>query len=96
MLVALGEGEVTTYGDVAAVAGAPRHARLVGRVLADTGTGRDGPELPWWRVVDARGRLVPGHEREQGALLAAEGVLVRGGRVVDAPFGRFAPRQTER
>lgn len=94
VLVALGPGEVTTYGDVADVAGHRRQARLVGRILALAGQGgQEGlPELPWWRVVNASGRLVPGNEREQAALLRAEGVMVNGGRVVSAPIGRFAPR----
>jgi methylated-DNA-protein-cysteine methyltransferase related protein len=93
VVMALGPGEVTTYGDVAADAGSPRHARLVGRVLAGAGAGDDLPEMPWWRVVNAQGRLVPGNEREHRALLLAEGVRVRAGRVVDAPVGRFARRQ---
>jgi alkylated DNA nucleotide flippase Atl1 len=41
----------------------------------------DELDLPWWRVVNANGRLVPGHEVEQARLLAAEGVQCRGGRV---------------
>jgi methylated-DNA-protein-cysteine methyltransferase-like protein len=81
---ALGEGEVTTYGDIAEVAGYPGRSRLVGRILA-VGT----EELPWWRVVNSVGRLVPGHERTQAALLRGERVRVRDGRVVDAPIGRF-------
>ena len=85
VLMALGEGEVTTYGDVAAVAGYPRHARLVGRILATTGA-----DVPWWRVVDATGRLVAGDPAEQATLLAEEDVVVRGRRVVRAPVGRFA------
>jgi methylated-DNA-protein-cysteine methyltransferase-like protein len=85
---ALGEGEVTTYGDVAEVAGHPKLSRLVGRLLSAAGD--TGDELPWWRVVNAAGRLVPGHEREQAALLRAEDVTVRDGRVVAAPIGRFA------
>jgi methylated-DNA-protein-cysteine methyltransferase-like protein len=84
VLVALEPGEVTTYGDVASTAGYPRHARLVGRILATTEV-----EVPWWRVVTASARLVPGHEREQAALLRAEGVIVRAGHVRDAPVGRF-------
>jgi methylated-DNA-protein-cysteine methyltransferase related protein len=47
-------------------------------------------ELPWWRVVNAAGRLVPGHEREQAALLRREKVLVSDGRIRTAPMGRFA------
>ena len=81
---ALGEGEVSTYGDIAEVAGYPKLARLVGRILATS-----DDELPWWRVVNSAGRLVPGHERTQAALLRGEGVRVAGGRVVDAPIGRF-------
>lgn len=74
----LGPGEVATYGEVAAEAGFPGAARAVGNVLAR----RDG--LPWWRIVTSNGRLVPGHEPEQAALLRSEGVGVRRGRVVAA------------
>ena len=81
---ALGEGEVSTYGDIAEVAGYPGRSRLVGRLLAVT-----DDDLPWWRVVNASGRLVPGNEAEQEALLRAEGVSVGEGRVLDAPVGRF-------
>lgn len=82
--MALQEGEVTTYGDVAEMAGYPKHSRLVGRILQTTEI-----EVPWWRVVNAAGRLVPGHEREQIRLLRAEDVIVRNGRVIEAPHGRF-------
>lgn len=84
---ALREGEVVTYGDIAADAGHPRQARLVGRLLA---TSTD--DLPWWRVVNANGRLVPGHEPEQAALLRSEGVEVTGDRVRRAAYGRFSRR----
>ena len=40
---------------------------------------------PWWRVVAANGRLVPGHEIEQSRRLKREGVAVVNGRV---RFGR--------
>ena len=68
-------GDVTTYGEVAEEAGHPGAARAVGRILAMS----EG--LPWWRVVTAGGRLVPGHEREHARRLRAEGVTVAGGRV---------------
>ena len=84
VLMALQEGEVTTYGDVAAVAGYPRQARLVGRIVQTT-----EHEVPWWRVVNAAGRLVPGHEAEQAELLREEDVTIRHGRVTSAPHGRF-------
>jgi methylated-DNA-protein-cysteine methyltransferase-like protein len=81
----LGDGEVVTYGDIAADAGYPKLSRLVGRLLALT-----DDDLPWWRVVNSAGRLVPGHEREQSQLLRAEGVTVSEGRVRRAPVGRFS------
>jgi alkylated DNA nucleotide flippase Atl1 len=76
VLMALAPGEVVTYGEVAAEAGRPGAARAVGRVLATSAGG-----LPWWRVVRADGRLVPGHEDEHAQLLRAEGVEVRSGHV---------------
>ena len=72
----LRSGEVVTYGEVAADAGRPGAARAVGHLLATR------PEdLPWWRVVAANGRLVPGHEADHARRLAAEGVPVENGRV---------------
>ncbi len=70
-------GTVMSYGEVAAEVGRPGAARAVGRIMASS----DGT-LPWWRVVTAAGRLVPGHEAEHRRRLRAEGVTtgVRGVR----------------
>jgi methylated-DNA-protein-cysteine methyltransferase-like protein len=76
VLLALRPGDVMTYGEVASEAGYPGAARAVGGVLA-----RSGDQYPWWRVVAANGRLVPGHEREHQRRLEAEGVAVVAGRV---------------
>ncbi len=84
VLMALRDGEVTTYGDVADVAGYPRQSRLVGRILASTEL-----EVPWWRVVNASGRIVTGHPDEQRDLLRSEDVIVVDGRIRNAPIGRF-------
>jgi len=84
VLLALGDGEVTTYGDVADVAGYPKQSRLVGRILATTDL-----EVPWWRVVNVSGQIVSGHPGEQRDLLRSEGVVVTDSRVIDAPIGRF-------
>ena len=78
-------GEVVTYGDIAEDAGYPKMSRLVGRILATT-----DEDVAWWRVVNSVGRLVPGHEREQAALLRTEGVKVTDGKVKQARFGRFS------
>lgn len=82
----LGVGEVVSYGDIAIDAGYPGRSRLVGRLLA----GLDADGAPWWRVVTGSGRLVPGLELEQAALLEREGVVVLDGRVRRAPSGRFS------
>ena len=85
VLLTLQPGEVVTYGDVAEVAGYPKLSRLVGHILATTEV-----EVPWWRVVNSAGRLVPGHERTQTAMLREEDVVVRNGHVRSAPYGRFS------
>jgi len=71
-------GRVMTYGLVAEVVAeelaargerARGGARTVGQVMA-----RHGAQVPWWRVVDARGRVVPSHRERALELLRAEGV----------------------
>lgn len=66
------EGYVTTYGDLSP--GAPRHA---GRVLSEMPS-----NIPWWRVVRADGTWPKGSGQRE--LLLAEGVPIRGDRVVMA------------
>jgi methylated-DNA-protein-cysteine methyltransferase-like protein len=79
-------GRVATYGQVAALAGLPRHARLVGYALNHLPSGGD---VPWHRVVNAKGRVSPrsnalGHEELQAQLLRREGVkLVAGAIALD-------------
>lgn len=68
-------GETSTYGEVANEAGYPGAARAVGNIM------RTVPGLPWWRVITATGRLVPGLEVEHTQRLRAEGIRVKNGRV---------------
>ena len=77
VLESIGPGEVLSYGEVAEEAGFPRSARAVGRFL------RDNSGYPWWRVVTANGRLVPGNETRQAALLESEGIKITNGYVAD-------------
>jgi methylated-DNA-protein-cysteine methyltransferase-like protein len=76
VLARLGPGDVVTYGEVAREAGYPGRARAVGAILA-----RGDGGFPWWRVVTASGRLVPGLELEHARRLGAEGVAIVNGRV---------------
>lgn len=72
-------GRVTTYGDVARMAGKPRAARAVGNIMRTA----DRPGLPYHRVVAAGGRL-GGYSNPslKRSLLSAEGLIVAPGRVV--------------
>ncbi|MBX3692457.1 MGMT family protein [Dokdonella sp.] len=81
-VLAIPRGCVASYGEVAARAGLPGRARLVGRVLAAAG---EAARLPWHRVLRANGQLAFPPDsaafREQKRRLAAEGVILRGTRV---------------
>lgn len=70
------KGWVATYGQVAAMVGLPRLARLVGRILQhlDPAT-----KIPWHRVVNARGEVSYALSRNGGdalqqRLLETEGI----------------------
>lgn len=70
------EGRVMTYGQLAALAGRPTAARIVGGI-AHFGD----PELPWQRVVNKQGGLAsgyPGGRRAHKLHLEAEGVRING------------------
>lgn len=89
-------GRVATYGQVAREAGLPRHARLVGRVLA---TLPPATRLPWHRVINSAGRISqrPGAgANTQARRLKQEGLrITRGGRV-ELALCRWTPEDNER
>ena len=63
-------GRVVTYGQIALHLGLPHGARTVGWAMRHC-----PPDLPWHRVVNARGRISPrAGGSSQRALLEAEGV----------------------
>ena len=70
-------GDLVTYGDLAAEIGRPGAGQAVANVL------RRAPDLPWWRVVPAEGRLYRTHAPTQAPLLEAEGHRVDAERRVD-------------
>lgn len=70
---------VATYGQIAALVGREKNARLVGKVMSMADYyGR----YPCHRVVNAQGRLVPGWA-DQRRLLEEEGVGFRENGCVD-------------
>jgi methylated-DNA-protein-cysteine methyltransferase related protein len=68
-------GRVMTYGGIAEWLG-QGGPRQVGAVMSHY-----GGSVPWHRVVNAAGRLVPGHEVEALSRHRAEGTPMRGDRV---------------
>lgn len=84
-------GTVASYGVIAAAAGLPGRARLVGRALR---LAPDELRLPWHRVVGSGGRLClpagSAADAEQRRRLEAEGVRLRGRRVDAATAGGAA------
>ena len=73
------KGRVATYGQIAALIGRERNARLVGRVLS---VAEYYGDYPCHRVVNAVGRTAP-HFWEQRALLESEGVKFKANGLVD-------------
>lgn len=72
LMAELPADKVTTYGDLAAMAGHPNAARMVG------GIAHGGPDnLPWHRLVNAAGGLAvgfPGGQDVQRQLLEQDGI----------------------
>lgn len=74
-------GRVCTYGRVAALAGFPSQARMVGYALHALLGHHD---VPWWRVINRVGRISNVYAAdEQRSRLQAEGVIVNDEYLVD-------------
>ncbi len=70
-------GKVASYGQIAKMAGYPKHARMVGRILSKSSI---YGEYPCHRVVNSSGRLVPGWTRQK-ELLQEENIVVTNNHV---------------
>lgn len=74
VVMSIPEGRLMTYGQIAAICGTPRAARIVGGI-AHYGD----PDLPWQRVVNKQGGLAsgyPGGKKNHKLILESEGVEV--------------------
>jgi len=80
-------GQVMSYGEVAHLAGFPRHARMVSKAMA-----RSPKVLPWFRVVRANRTLAFDNDSElyqkQARLLKKEGVKIIKGKVISCEFDK--------
>ena len=82
-------GQVASYGQIAAMCGLPRHARLVGRVLSELDQGND---IPWHRVINAQGYISNGRldqfgHNMQKQMLLSEGVTFKNDKVSFKQYG---------
>lgn len=89
------KGRVATYGQVAALAGLPGHARQVGYALHAL---PENHRLPWHRVVNAKGevspRAWPFAEDMQRAYLESEGIPFDERNRFPLEQFRWRPRKT--
>jgi len=68
------EGKIMTYGQIAKIAGSPRGARQVVRILHSMS---DRYNLPWHRVINAKGEIAIKDDEShfvQVASLKSEGI----------------------
>jgi methylated-DNA-protein-cysteine methyltransferase related protein len=84
-------GKVMSYGQIAKVAGSPRGARQVVRILHSM-SGKYN--LPWHRVINAKGEIGIQDEElffTQKSLLEDEGVQFKGKSTIDMEKYRYHP-----
>lgn len=75
MVERIPRGRVSTYGRIAALTAVPRGARGVGWALHALQPERNR-SVPWWRVINAAGRISNEYNAElQRQLLEAEGIV---------------------
>jgi methylated-DNA-protein-cysteine methyltransferase-like protein len=91
VILSIPRGKVATYGQVVRLAGRPRGARLVAWTLHSH---RKHPDLPWYRIVNARGgislRRGDGYELQK-EMLTAEGVIFGPGDRIDLSRFQWQP-----
>lgn len=90
-------GQVATYGQIAALAGMPGAARQVGWALHAL---RPEDDVPWQRVINARGEVSSRGYREiedlQRSLLESEGVDFDSKGRIDLARYSWQPRSRRR
>ncbi len=95
VIAAVPHGRVVTYGQAARLAGNPKGARQVARILH---TLSDSQKLPWHRVLSSGGYIrtpYPSNEIQRSELLSEGVVFVSEFKVAldccqwDAPYNRF-------
>ncbi len=90
IIAAIPAGKVATYGQIATMAGRPRSARQVARLLHSSS---DKYGLPWHRVINARGviSLTELAAEKQRQKLCAEGIEISRGDRIDLTVYQWNP-----
>jgi len=83
VIVLIPYGKVATYGQIAKLAGIPKHARLVGYVLKHLD---QESRIPWHRVINSQGKISVMRINEKGEniqqqLLADEGIYLLNNKI---------------
>jgi methylated-DNA-protein-cysteine methyltransferase-like protein len=78
LVLTIPKGKVMTYGQIAALCGSPRAARIVGGIAHFS-----NPDLPWQRVVNRHGGLASGYP---GGRIGHKQVLEQEGVTVNEEF----------
>lgn len=84
-------GKVMTYGQIASLAGNPKSARQVARILHSMSKKY---ELPWHRVVNAKGNIVIKNKDinlTQQILLESENIVVNEKGNIDLKKHQYIP-----
>lgn len=86
IIAAIPAGQVTTYGNIAQLAGSPRAARQVGGVLRKL---PEGSTLPWHRVINRHGEISQQGEdfKRQRQALLEEGIMFEDGKIDLKKYG---------
>jgi len=83
IVAALPKGKVTSYGQIAKLAGYPNHARIVGNILKNLPS---DTLLPWHRVINSQGKIsFPQNSdayNRQRLLLEKEGVSFKNSKII--------------
>ena len=89
-------GKVATYGQVATLAGNPRGARQVVRLLHSSS---ESDKLPWHRIINREGKvsLRPGRGYElQRQMLQDEGIVFAENGTIDLDRFQWSPVKREK
>lgn len=83
IIASIPKGKVTSYGQIAKLAGYPNHARIVGNILKNLPS---DTSLPWHRVINSQGKIsFPQNStayNRQRLLLEKEGVSFKNSKVM--------------